>query len=129
MGRVNSPRVAAVLDTDYGENLNKIAARMSVWILDSDSNTAAAKEWWEQHPDSEHMVTTFKKFYDFSGLMDDIELHHGKYSQEMPFRELETFGLALTEDVQQVLFQFGFSRISRTTDGFIATRSFEPEVK
>jgi len=129
MGRVNSARVAAVLDGDYGENLSKIAARMSVWILDSDANTAAATEWWEQHPNSEHMVTTFKEFYDFAGLMDDIELHHGNYSQDVPFRELETFGLALTEDVQQILFQYGFSRISNTIDGFIATRSCEPEVK
>jgi len=129
MGKVNSLRVAVVLDRDYDENLNKIAARMSVWILDSDANTAAANAWWDQHPDSEHMVTTFKKFSDFAGLMNDIELHHGKYSQEISFRDLETFGLAITEDIQRVLFQYGFSCTSNTSNGFIATRLFEPEVK
>lgn len=125
-----SARVALVLDRNYGERLSQLATQMTVWIIDSPSNKVVARKLWDRHPKAEHMITTFKepRVVDetcFEGLMDNIEHHHGYYSQTPPFRELEVLGLKPTPVIEQVLTDFGFALKETTVTGFLAERSLE----
>jgi hypothetical protein len=72
------------------------------------------------------MITTFKEQRVvetcFEDLMDNIELHHGYYSQTLPFRELKVFGLKPTPAVEQVLMDFGFAPKEQTITAFLVER-------
>ena len=134
-----SAKVALVLDREYGEQLEHLAAQMAVWIIDSPSNKAVVRRLWDRRPKPEHMITTFMKsgVLDetcFGGLMEDIELHHGFYSQTPPFHELEVFGLKPTSVVEQILAEYGFALKQPTLVGFTAerspeTRNLKPETR
>lgn len=113
--------VALVLDPEYGENLKNIAARASVWVIDSPANKCFAQSIWAMCPNSDHTVTTFikKGVFDDScleDLMDNVELHHPR------FRTLEILGLAPTTEVRRVLKEFGFDIRNETRNGLLATR-------
>jgi hypothetical protein len=129
-----SAKVALVLDRDCGENLTELASRMAVWVIDSPSNKTVASELWDRDPNPEHMITTFteSRAVDetcFEGLMDNIELHHGEYSQTPPFRELEVFGLTPTPIIENVLADIGFVFADKTPTGFRALRSLETQLE
>ena len=94
---------------------------MAVWIIDSPANVAVAKDIWGKQPQPQHMITTFKPD-SFEGLMENIELHHGQFSQSPPFHILEVIGLTSNTDVQMVLSEYGFELTTATDDGFTASR-------
>jgi hypothetical protein len=119
--KAGSTKVALVLDPGYGEQLRALAAEMAVWIIGSPTNVAVAKEIWKEGAESQHMVTTFEPTT-FEGLMDNIELHHGHYSQTPPFQDLEVIGLKLNSEAQQVLREYGFGSETATVGGFVASR-------
>ena len=123
-------KVALVLDRDFGEELQDVATQMAVWIIDSPPNKAVARELWEWQPKPEHMSATFMEpavpdETSFAGLMNNIELHHGEYSQTPPFHELEVIGLKPTSTVEEVLSDFGFALMETTIASFRAGRSLE----
>ena len=120
--KAGSTKVALVLDPGYGEQLRALAAEMAVWIIGSPTNVAVAKDIWKEHTESQHMVTTFEPDT-FEGLMDNIELHHGHYSQTPPFQYLEVIGLMLNPEAQQVLREYGFGSETATDGGFVASRA------
>jgi hypothetical protein len=57
--------------------------------------------------------------------MDQIELHHGFYSQTPAFAELEVIGLESSPTIDAVLNDYGFARVEETATGFRAVRSLE----
>jgi len=111
-----------VFDPGYGKQLSILAAQMAVWIIGSPTNVAIAKDVWKQHPESQHMVTTFQPAT-FADLMDNIELHHGHHSQTPPFQELEVIGMTFSAEAQQVLRDYGFGSATATDVGFVAGRA------
>ena len=79
------------------------------------------------------MITTFNPPSEldetcFEDLMDNIELHHGYYSQTPPFAKLEVIGLGPSPIVDCVLAEYGFSPAETTNVGFFAVRirEFDP---
>jgi|SRR5579862_3481140 len=120
--KTGSTKVALVFDPGYGEQLRALADDMSVWIIGSPPNVAVAKDIWRQHSESRHMVTTFEPST-FESLMDNIELHHGHYSQTPPFQDLEVIGLILSADAQRILREYGFGSETTTDGGFVASRA------
>jgi hypothetical protein len=127
MGRT---KVVLVLDQNYGEKLKDLARRAAVWIIDTPSNNTVARILWNSEPKLPHVITTFtppKPVDDscFDGLMDEIELHHGHYSQTPPFEELEVIGLESSPMIDAVLGDYGFTRVENTAMGFRAVRSLE----
>jgi hypothetical protein len=123
---VGFPKVALVLDPEYGDKLYGLAAEMPVWIIGSPPNVAVARHIWKQKPQPEHVVTTFDPDT-FEGLMDSIELHHGHHSQTPPFQALEVIGLTLTAEIEQVLGDAGFTPAAASGRDFIATRTRNAE--
>jgi hypothetical protein len=120
--KTGSTKVALVFDPVYGEQLHRLAAEMSVWIIGSPPNVAVAKDIWQQHSESRHMVTTFEPST-FESLMDNIELHHGHCSQTPPFQGLEVIGLMLDPEAQRILRDYGFGSETATEGGFVASRA------
>ncbi len=103
---------------------------MSVWVVDTPANLAAARTIWASRPDHGKLksLTTFKVAAGTSaaerclGELDTIDLHHGEYSADPPYSELEVFGVALTEDVRRGFTDAGFCTFAVTEDGFVAYR-------
>ena len=116
-------RVGIVLHENYGDKLLALLSRMSVWVVDTPVNRAAATKIWASRPDQS--LTTFKVATGASaadrclGELETIDMHHGEYS------ELEVFGVALTEDVRRGFTEAGFCRFAVTEDGFVAYREQE----
>jgi hypothetical protein len=128
---VPNSRVGVVLHENYGDTLLDLLSRMSVWVVDTPTNRAAAETIWASRPDHNKLtsLTTFKVAADASaaerclGELDTIDLHHGEYSTNPPYSELEVFGLVLTEDIRRRFTEAGFDRFEITEDGFVAYRA------
>ena len=54
--------------------------------------------------------------------LDTIELHHGPYSADPPYTQLEVFGTALSEEMRTELRQYGFNEFQPTAEGFRCSR-------
>lgn len=126
-----SYRVFVVLDREYGEQLQELASKGAGWIMDTPANREAAQNWWAEHRNQSHLVgvTTFRFRRDASledaliGEMDTIDLHHGTYSADPPYTELEAVGIVITERLRAELTSYGFDEFTPTAKGFLASRS------
>lgn len=120
--------VAIIVDPEFGDRLDQIAARMPVWIADTPVNRASVDRNWAARPPSPKGVTIFR--VDNSSTHADwlitvlptVDLHHGEYSQHPPYTVVEVFGAAPIEPVQQAFEEFGFSTFTHRPHGFVATR-------
>ena len=124
-------RVIVVVDRAFGERLESIARGIPVWIIDSPTNRAFVEKLWREYPEPSHLkgITIFNSPEDASaersllGQLDTIDLHHGAYSADPPYSELEVIGAVLTEAIQTALEQTGFKEIRPTDSGFRAVQS------
>lgn len=121
-------RVIVVVDRAYGEQLESIARGIPVWIIDSPTNRAFVEKVWREYPEPSHLkgITIFNSPEDVTaersllGQLDTIDLHHGAYSADPPYSELEVIGVVPTEAIQTALEQTGFKEIHPTDSGFRA---------
>src|SRR5262245_46789716 len=108
--------VAIVLETDLGDRLGELAARMPVWIVDTPANRAAAQRYWAHNPGRPHTegVTTFvldaSRPDDLADVLSEVDLHHGEYSHDPPYSVVEVFGADLTPALRQAFAEFGLTR-------------------
>jgi hypothetical protein len=122
--------VAVVLETEFGESLFEIAARMPVWIVDTPRNRAAAERHWAEHPELPHTlgVTTFKvdraaPAEDWlADVLSSLDLHHGEYSHDPPYGAIEVFGATLTMGLRGAFAEFGLDELVERPGGFVAKR-------
>ena len=110
---MKSAEVGLVLDQDYGKRLKELVERMAVWIIGTPSNAAVARELRNQQPKPPYMITTFNPPSEvdescFEYLMDEIDLHHGYYSQTPAFAKLEVIGLEPSPTIDTVWTEYGF---------------------
>ena len=61
----------------------------------------------------------------FLAEADTIDLHHGPYSTDTPYTELEVIGCHLTKPIRTALRQLGFTQFDEQSAGFTAKRSRE----
>jgi hypothetical protein len=123
-------KVALVLDPNFGEKLELLAYQSHVWIIDTPHNQAIAIKYWHTHPHdkTETGITTFKFSTDKTleelclGMLDTIDLHHGEYSSNPPYSNLEIVGLPKSEALQSALEELGFKVFEPTAAGFRALR-------
>jgi len=127
---VDAYRVFVVLDREYGERLSALTQRGPVWIVDTPVNRAAADNMRALHRYRSHLdgITTFATGNGLSpedlfiNELDTIDLHHGIYSADPPYTELEVIGTAISDKVKAELSQFSFNAFQPTTEGFLAIR-------
>lgn len=123
-------KVVLVLDPNFGDKLESLASQSHVWIIDTPHNQAIATKHWQTHPQDkiETGITTFKFSSNKAleevclGILDTIDLHHGKYSSNPPYSILEIVGLPISEEIQAALEELGFKVFEPTPDGFRASR-------
>jgi hypothetical protein len=121
-------RVFVVLDREYGIKLFELAPRGPVWIVDTPANRDAVKTVWATNPAENHLtgVTIFKS--DAIGedvlieQLNTIDLHHGHYSANPPYTQIEVMGVRFSERLRAELSDFGFDDFAETADGFRASR-------
>jgi hypothetical protein len=124
-------RVIVVVDRAYGEQLESITRGIPVWIIESPTNRAFVEKVWREYPEPSHLkgITIFNSPEDASAerslldQLDTIDLHHGAYSSDPPYSELEVIGVVLTEAIQTALEQTGFKPIHPTKSGLRAVQS------
>jgi hypothetical protein len=123
-------KVTLVLEPNYDGKLSPLATISHVWVVDTPANRAAALEYWAQN--SKHKrgtgITTFKtsenasRLETFLGILATVDLHHGEYSSNPPYSELEVVGVPLSNKVKSAARDLGFGRIEATAEGFRAMR-------
>jgi hypothetical protein len=123
-------KVTLVLEPEYGEKLARLAAASHVWVVDTPANRGAASEYWAQNPNhkAESGITTFKVSEDvsrletFLGILATVDLHHGAYSSNPPYSELEVIGVPLTGEAKSAVRGLGFGRFEPTAENGPARR-------
>jgi len=127
--------VAIVLDPEFGERLAPLASRVHTWVVDSQTNRAAAEDIWQKNQEDgepysiENGVTTFGVFWNESaehwceGVLGTIDLHHGEYSHTPPLSVLEIYGLPFCEPLRSHFAEYDFTVFQETDYGFRASKA------
>ena len=120
-------RVALVLDRTYGEKLAKLALTSEVWVVESETNKAAAGELWHAAEQWPHIsVTIFRAPETLSEetwklVLDQVRLQ--RPGTRRPHAEtIDVIGSEATKEARRALAGFGFETISLTVEGFRASR-------
>jgi hypothetical protein len=131
---VSSPqRVTVILDCEFGERLRALQPGMPIWIELSPTNEPTVRALWKGHPEPNHLLgITGLKFQPgisaedrLLGELDMIELHHGPYSTNEPYTELEVIGCALRPSIRAALAELGFDHFEEQEQRFLARRTPE----
>lgn len=127
-------KVIVILIPDFGERLSALPVGVPVWIVDTPTNTSVAHRLWKESPSENHLtgITTFK--FDPNSSHEDIlldemgtiDLHHGPFSANPPYMQIQVLGTAITDIVRQALAHYGFDEFEEVADGFEATRHTVP---
>jgi hypothetical protein len=123
-------RVRIVVDESFGERLADLPPGEPVWIAESPANTPVAKRLWTERPGRNHLtgITIFRRDAEqpaplLLGILDQVDLHHGYYSADPPYTEVETYGVGLSEAIERSLGDLGFTEFRTTPGGFLATKA------
>jgi hypothetical protein len=122
--------VALVFNPDFGDRLERLAFRMPAWIVDTEENRAAAEAVWHMAQEWPQIsVTLFRATAsavpqrdEWSGIIEQVELHHGSYSQRVAYDTLDVVGTQLTQGAREAFEAAGFQLLETTADGFRATK-------
>jgi hypothetical protein len=122
-----SSTVYVVVDRNYGERLASLPSDDPVWVVDSPGNGAVARRLQPTRLDGHlHGITTFRTASgadaetDLIGVLDTVDLHHGKYSASPPYSRLTVVGCRPSEAVCAALAQLGFRVVGSGDQGFDA---------
>ena len=118
------PRTVAVVFTpDFAAQLEKLAFRMPVWLVDTPQNHAAAEESARATTEWPHIsVTLFRRppadptREEWTALLEQISL------RERALDGVDVIGSPLTVAARAVLAEAGFTRFDETPRGFRARR-------
>src|SRR5258706_7009537 len=120
MSKANTS-LAIVVDPDFGERLLSLANQMPVWIADTAANSAFLESLWARQSSARPNVTTFCIAGDdvtrwCRGILPQVDLHHGEYSQSPAYNAVEVFGAAATPDLREAFSGYGFTISSERSD-------------
>jgi hypothetical protein len=127
-------KVIVILIPNFGERLSALPAGVPIWIVDTPTNTPVAHRLWKERPSENHLtgITTFRinpKDSPEHNLLDElstIDEHHGPFSADPPYMQIQVLGTALTDAVRQALAHYGFDEFEEVAVGFEATRHIVP---
>ena|SRR5690349_16173257 len=114
-----------IVDASYGERLQSLPPAEPAWVADTRVNKPVI-ERLRAHKCPE--ITSFRVDLAASSkdwlmsILDQVELHHGEYSQTKPYSELRVIGADLSEELRMKLEAHGFRQFEKLPDGFIANR-------
>lgn len=108
--------MTVVFHDDYSEDLEKLAFRTPVWIVETPANRQAAELAWHAAVEWPHILVTLFRFDDWPTLLNQIAL------QVRNFTAIDVLGSPLTLPARAALDKAGFSRFDETADGFRARK-------
>ena len=123
-------RVRIIVDPDFGEKSARLPVREPVWVVDSAANTPVAKRLRGEWAPTSHLdgVTVFTPFLTggreqiLLNVLDTVDLHHGHYSADPAYSEVEVYGVPLSDAMERAFRALGFTAFRATADGFITAR-------
>lgn len=115
--------VAIVFDPDFADALRALNDT-DVWVIRSPKNSAVVDDLRQA---GHTHLTTFEDYMEpdveaFDEILRTIELHHGEYGQDSPFRRAVVYGLAFDDAFRERLSSLGFGFVGRTPNGFTVRR-------
>lgn len=120
--------VLLIVDPLFGIRLEGLDVGVDVWLVNSPANSLAAQSFWSQSKqESLGSLTTFSPYGDTPiewacGCLENIETHHGPYSQDLAYGTLQVIGVEPSRELPEAFSDAGFISIERTYDGFIAKK-------
>jgi hypothetical protein len=115
--------VVIVFEPDFSSELEKVAFRSPVWIVDTPPNHAAAESAWREAVDWPHItVTLFRPpgdeitGDDWHSLLEQISL------REHNLEAVEVIGARLTPVAQAMFTATGLARFEESETGFRVRR-------
>lgn len=128
-------RVGIVVDPEFGEQILPLARQLHLWVVHSVANTPAIRDFWAQEASSavsddalDTGVTSFETLAaespeeTCSRILETVDAHHGEWSHEPPWSEIEVFGSSLSPRLREAFEEFGAEEFLPTPSGFIARR-------
>lgn len=112
--------VAIILDPDFGSRLATLDESIPVWLVSSPLNDSA----FAGHNRSANSATfttadPTAAAENLLGIIDDVDLHHGPFSESEPYRSILVIGVKAEQPVLQKLAALGFRFVHDTPDGFL----------
>ena len=123
-----SVEVIVVVDPNFGKRLASLPPAVPVWVVRTPVNQAAAHELREANLSVQptRSITTFTAAGSENpeewclSILDQVDLHHGSYSQQPPYNQIRFIGAKPSDDLRQALAGLGFTTISLEAHGFLA---------
>lgn len=118
-------KIAVIVGKNVCLQLDALIKIMPVWAPRLPHYELAAKRIIELNP--EVSLTLFNTGNslspesEFLSLLSTIDLHHGEFSST-PWKELQVYGAAATEEISEALREYEVDQITPTAFGFSATR-------
>lgn len=129
-------KVCIVLDPDSGGQIPRLARQFHTWVVESETNTPVIRDFWAEEVTTAETddpldsgVTSFEAFSGESReetcirILETVDDHHGEWSHDPPWSEIEIIGVGFTPRLQAAFVEFGAESFTSTGSGFIAKRS------
>jgi hypothetical protein len=123
--------VAIVVDAAFGQQLQVLASRIHVWVIDTPINRPVAQRLWAESGNRVSLkcgVTTFTGLASGTpaeqacAILAAIEEHHGEERHDPPCLRIEVFGAQCDPVVQTGFEAYGYRHVVSTPAGFIASK-------
>ena len=117
--------VHVIVAPNYGERLESLPPGEPAWVADTPVNKPVIERMWAQKWPG---ITSFSVDLKVGSekwlvsVLDQVELHHGEYSQPEPYSELYVTGAGLSSDLRKELESYGFKQFEDRPDGFLANK-------
>jgi hypothetical protein len=121
-----SSKVHLIVASDYGERLRDLPPGEIAWVADTPPNKTVVQHLWTQKREG---ITSFQVAPNATpedwliSILDQVELHHGEYSQLPPYSALQVVGTGLSRRLRAALESYGFGQFEDTPDGFLAYKT------
>jgi hypothetical protein len=122
----SSAKLHLIVAPEYGERLTGLPCGEPVWVADTPSNKSVIQRMWSQKREG---ITSFQVAPAATpedwllSVLDQVELHHGEYSQSPPYSALQVVGTGMPQRLRAELESCGFKQFEDTRDGFIAHKA------
>jgi hypothetical protein len=129
---VYQKRVVVVVDPALGDKVAELRATAPVWVVNSQINAAAWGRAESLEPNSTMFAAVDQEARadNLIAQLDDIDLHFGVDSYpENPYVGIRVTGLALSDEVEAALKQYGFDDFRWADGGFEADLSLSARLR